>query len=94
MFLDPFSVVEEEDPEFTGEFQETMQRADGGTFWAFLAAALLAQVGLFATSLGLMLWWFRGQVALGGGLVVGGLVALVLTVAIYLWHRARTSSAT
>lgn len=86
--LDPFSVIEEdaETPDFD---TETIQRGDSETFWAFLAAVILAQVGLFAASLGAMLYWFRGQETLGGALAVGGLVALAITVAITVWHRRR-----
>jgi len=91
--LDPFSIIEEES-ERPGEFQGTIQRADGATFWAFLAAVVLAQVGLFAASLGLMLVYFQGQSAIGGSLFVGGVIALALTVGIYWWHRTRDEYAT
>jgi hypothetical protein len=88
--LDPFSVMEEESPaEPSTDLGESMQRADGGTFWGFLAAAILAQAGLFATSLGLMFAGFRGQWRLGGVLVAGGVVALGATVGIVWWHRTR-----
>ena len=89
MLLDPFSLPEEEDPEFSPEFQETIERADSGILWAFIAAVLLAQAGLFAVSLGAMLIWFRNQWALGGGLVGGGAVALGLRGVIYWWQRTR-----
>ena len=92
MLLDPLSMLEEEeDPDFSAEFQETIERADSGTLWAFIAAVLLAQAGLFAVSLGAMLIWFRNQWTLGGGLVGGGGVALALTVGIYWWHRTRST---
>jgi hypothetical protein len=88
--FDPLSVIEEESPaEPSTDLGDSMQRADAATFWAFLAAALLAQAGLFAVSIGLMFGGFRGQWMLGGPLVGGGLVALALTVGIVRWHRRR-----
>ena len=52
-----------------------------------MASALLAQVGLFAASLGVMLMTFRDQWTLGGGLFVGGVLALAVTAGIYVWHE-------
>lgn len=88
--FDPFGVIEDE--EFTEPpegVQDSIQHADAATFWGFLAAAILAQAGLFAVSIGLMFGGFRGQWTLGGLLVGGGLVALALTVGIVRWHRRR-----
>lgn len=85
--LDPFSVLEEEH-EPGDDLQATIQHRDDGTLRRFGVAVVLTQVGLFALSLGLLLWWFRGQAALGGGLVVGGLLALVVTAFVYRRHRA------
>jgi hypothetical protein len=84
--LDPFSVVEEED-ELPPEFETSVRTLSAATFWAFVASALLAQAGLFAASLGLLLIVFRGQWTLGGGLLVGGVLALAITAAIYVWHE-------
>ncbi|RXK51339.1 DUF7322 domain-containing protein [Halorientalis pallida] len=88
--FDPFSVVETEEVAEPPEgLSESIQRADAATFWGFLAAVGLAQAGLFAASLGLMLGGFRGQWTLGGLLVGGGLVAMALAGGIVRWHRRR-----
>jgi len=88
--FDPLSVIDEESPaEPSTELGDSMQRADAATFWAFLVAAVLAQAGLFAASLGLMFAGFRGQWALGGLLFAGGSVALGLAVGVTWWHRRR-----
>jgi hypothetical protein len=84
--LDPFSLVAAEE-ERTGDLDVDVEALGGRTFTAFVAALLLAQVGLFAASLGLMLGYFRGQWALGGALVLGGTAALLVTVVIVRWHR-------
>jgi hypothetical protein len=85
--IDPFSLLDEEfDP--SEEFQGAVTELPREVFWAFLGAVLLAQVGLFAASLGLMLAGFRGQLVVGGTLFVGGVLALGGTFAIYYWVRA------
>jgi hypothetical protein len=52
---------------------------------SFWAAVIFANAGLFGVSLGLMLIGFRGQWFWGGGLLVGGLLALLRT---YLEYRS------
>lgn len=89
MFFDPFS-PEDDGSDFGPEFQKSVEKMPAGTFWAFVLAALLGHAGLFAGSLGLLLIAFRSQWVLGGGLLAGGLLALVLTVLIYRRHRAST----
>ncbi|WP_336002781.1 DUF7322 domain-containing protein [Halorientalis halophila] len=89
MLIDPFSVMREDDDFDPEDVQVSMERADAATFWGFLVAALLAQAGLFALSLGLMFGGFRGEWGIGVPLVAGGLVALGLTVAIVVWHGRR-----
>jgi len=90
--FDPLSFAET-DTDLTGDLQASIQDAPCETVWAFALAFLLAQVGLFAVSLGPMLAWFRGQRLLGGALFAGGCLALAGTVAVYLWHqRAVTQS--
>jgi hypothetical protein len=84
--LDPFSLVAAEE-ERTGDLDVDVEALGSRTFTAFVAALLLAQVGLFAASLGLMLGHFRGQWTLGGALFLGGAAALLVTVAIVRWHR-------
>lgn len=86
--LDPLSLFDEEFDR-SGEFQASIGELPRATFWAFLGAALLGQVGLLAASLGLLLAGFRGQLILGGGLFVGGLFALGAAFGIYRWHRNR-----
>lgn len=63
---------------------------DEDTFTAFLASVVLTNVGVFAVSLGLMLWYFRGMQRVGGGLVVVGLLALLRTYQHYYeWKQSR-----
>jgi len=63
---------------------------DEDTFTAFVASAVLTNVGVFAISLGLMLWYFRGMLQVGGGLVVIGLLALLRTYQYYYeWKQSR-----
>lgn len=88
--LDPFGVLEEEDPEFDAEAVDAATEMRPATFWAFLACAVLSQAGLLAVSLGLLFGWFRGRWTLGWMLVSGGTAALVITVAIYYWYRSTT----
>lgn len=85
--MDPFSPFEDEEPD--REFQETLRSISPETVLDFVLAVLLAHVGLFAGSLGLMLIWFRGQWEVGGALLAGGLLGLALTVAVYRRHRTR-----
>lgn len=85
--LDPFSVLEEGN-EPSDDLQATIQHRDDGTLRRFGIAVVTTQVGLFALSLGLLLWWFRGQTVLGGALVAGGLLALGVTAIVYRRHRA------
>lgn len=87
--LDPLSLLDEEFDR-SGEFQASITELPRETFWAFLGAVLLGQVGLFAASLGLMLAGFRGQLVIGGALFVGGVLALGSTLVIY--RRVRGSS--
>jgi hypothetical protein len=87
--MDPFSVVVEEEDDSGERLAEGVGSLSSGTFRAFVAALLLAQGGLFAASLGLLLAGFRGQLLLGGGLFVGGTVALVATAGIVRWHGRR-----
>ena len=87
--LDPFSVMEAETEELPDDFGDSIQRLDAATFWGFLAAAILAQAGLFAASIGLMFGGFRGQWGIGVPLVGGGVLAMALAGAIVWWHRRR-----
>lgn len=48
---------------------------DRETFRAFWGAVVMVNVGLFCVAIGPMLVYFRDQVAVGGGLVLVGLVA-------------------
>lgn len=56
------------------------------TFWGLVVTLNLA---LFATSLGLMLAYFRGQLRLGGGLFVLGVLALAYSYYKYRRYRDR-----
>ncbi|WP_199174838.1 DUF7322 domain-containing protein [Halegenticoccus soli] len=59
-------------------------REIAGPFWA---SVVFVNLGLFALCLGLMLVYFRDQWTIGGGLVVGGTLALVRTYQIYREFR-------
>jgi len=87
--MDPFSVVTEEDDDAGEELAEGVGSLSTTTFRAFVVALLLAQAGLFAASLGLLLGWFRAQWLLGGALFAGGIAALMATVGIVRWHGRR-----
>lgn len=58
-----------------GELMANVGDVDEETFSAFLASAVLTNIALFAVSLGLMLWYFRGMQQVGGGLVLLGVLA-------------------
>ena len=100
MVLNPLDALESEDgspfeedgtagqSEESEAFQEAIERMSGETLLAFVLALAFAHVGLFATSLGLLLIYFRGLWTVGGGVVAVGLVALALTVWVYRWHEA------
>ena len=79
-----------EDDEADRNLREGLADISPETLRRFVLVAVLVQVGLFAASLGVMLAWFRGQRAVGGALVVGGAVALVVSLAVY--RRQRSSS--
>ncbi len=88
--MDPFSVVVEEDDDAGERLAGSVGSLSSGTFRAFVVALLLAQAGLFAASLGLLLGWFRAQWLLGGALFIGGIVALAATVGIVRWHARQS----
>lgn len=81
-----------EDERADRDLREGLRNVSPETLRAFVLAAVAVQAGLFAVSLGLMLVWFRGQRAVGGGLVVGGLVALAVGAALYRRQRSRTAA--
>jgi hypothetical protein len=94
--INPLEALEEEDPspfesdssdEASAEFEEAVSDMSPETLLAFMGALFFAHVGLLATSVGLLLIYFRGQWALGGAVAVGGVVALVLTGWIYRWYK-------
>lgn len=64
---------------------------DDETIQAFWGAVILANVGLFAVSIGPMLAYFEGETTLGAALFVVGAVALGRTY--YIYRRQSTSEA-
>lgn len=73
-----------------GELMGNVGDVDEDTFSAFLASVVLTNAGVFAVSLGLMLWYFRGMQQIGGGLVIVGLLALLRTYQHYSeWKQSR-----
>lgn len=79
-----------DDTEADRDLRQGLQDASPETLKAFVLLAALLQVGLFVGSLGVMLFVFRNQRALGGTLVVGGLFALALTAVLYRKRRRST----
>lgn len=60
---------------------------DSRTFRSFWSAVLLADVGLFGVVIGPMIWYFRGQMLLGGGMFLVGAIALARTYRIQRNYR-------
>lgn len=60
-----------------------------GLLTAFWSVVVSLNVGLFATSLGLMLVYFRGQWRLGGGVFVLGVATLAYGYLKYRGYRRR-----
>lgn len=79
-----------DDAEADRDLRQGLAEISPETLRRFVLVAVLVQVGLFAASLGGMLVAFRGQRVLGGALVIGGLLALAVSVAVY--RRQRNSS--
>jgi hypothetical protein len=84
--LDPFSLLTEDEPS-SDLSSETIGDVPRGAFWSFVAALLLAQVGLAAASIGLLYGLVLGRWPLGGVLIVVGVVAMGAAVGIYWRHR-------
>jgi hypothetical protein len=67
---------------------------DPHTFKTFWVSVVFANAALLGVSLGLMLWFFRGQALLGGSLALAGLLAGARTYAAYrTFKRDRTDDA-
>ncbi|WP_255196836.1 DUF7322 domain-containing protein [Halorarius litoreus] len=62
---------------------------DDETFRSFYAAVVLANIGLFGVTVGPMLWFFRGETLIGGGLFVVGAVAIARTYRIQQRYKQR-----
>lgn len=67
---------------------------DDETFRSFYGAVVLANVGLFGVTVGPMLWFFRGEALIGGGLFLVGAVALVRTYRIQQQYQQRRRAET
>jgi hypothetical protein len=95
--INPLEALEEDDPspfendssdDADEEIQEAVSSMSRETLLAFMGALFFAHAGLFATSVGLLLVYFRGQWVVGGAVAVGGVAALALTGWIYRWHES------
>lgn len=84
MFLGP---LPPDDDAADRDLREGLRDVSPETLRTFVLLAVLVQAGLFVGSLGVMLVAFRGQWALGGALLVGGLLVLALSVALYRKRR-------
>lgn len=85
--LDPGSLLEEDHA--GSDVGRVIREVPQATLRAFVGAVLLAQVGLFAVSLGVLLASFRGQTTLGAALVAVGVASLVATAVIVRRQRRR-----
>ena len=72
-----------EDADAERDLQEGLRDISPETLKTFVLLAVLIQAGLFAGSLGVMLFAFRGQRLLGGVLAVVGLLVLGVSVVLY-----------
>ncbi|SFC55070.1 hypothetical protein SAMN05444422_11067 [Halobiforma haloterrestris] len=86
---DPFDGSGNEDPGADDDLEAAMSSIDRATLLAFVTVGVLVHAGVFAVALGPMLIGFRGQWIVGGTLTAGGVLALVLSVAVYRRYRAR-----
>ena len=95
-FEDPFSDDPLEDPfagdrggedEADADIEQSLGEIPRQTLLAFIVVGVLVHAGLFAAALGLMLVGFRGQWLVGGGLAVGGVLALAIAVVRYRRYR-------
>lgn len=78
--------AEPDESELMGDVSDV----DEDTFTAFVASAVLTNVAIFAVSLGLLLWYFRGMQQVGGGLVVLGILAQLRMYQYYReWKQSR-----
>lgn len=87
--FDPHSLGPSSSPAGLGGGDEEYD-VDDETFRSFYGAVVLANIGLFGVTVGPMLWFFRGETLLGGGLFLVGVAAIVRTYRIqqrYTAHR-------
>lgn len=91
--FDPHSLGPGGDPAATDDGESARPGAatadvDRETFRAFWGAVVVVNVGLFLVSVGPMLMYFRGQIALGGGMVLVGIGAFAHAYLIYRRYRS------
>ncbi len=96
MVFDPFPFDEDDEDSFplgdesSGDdaaFEEDIQNIPRERLMTFVYILVLVQAGLLAGSLGLMLLAIQGQVLVGGGLAVLGLLAFALAGYRYYSHK-------
>lgn len=78
--LDPTSMLADDDAE--AEVGRALHEVPQSTLRAFAGGVLLAQVGLFAVSLGVLVAAFRDQTVLGAAFVAVGVGSLLATLVI------------
>ncbi|MES3516533.1 MAG: hypothetical protein PPP58_02600 [Natronomonas sp.] len=69
---------------------EAIEEAPDGLFRAFVGAAVMLNIALFAISLGVMLLYFRGDVDTGGASILIGLLAGVFAARYYVGFKRGT----
>ncbi len=98
---DPFADDPLEDPlggdggdgESDADIEEALDEISQPTLRAVLVVGAFLHVGVFAVGLGLLFLLFRGRWTLGGGLVIGGALALGIAAASYRRYRTRNEGA-
>ncbi|GAB7018219.1 DUF7322 domain-containing protein [Halostagnicola bangensis] len=95
MVFDPFPFEEDDEDSFPlgdessddAAFEEDIQKIPRERLMTFVYILVLVQAGLLAGSLGLMLLAIQGQVLVGGGLAVVGVLAFALAAYRYYSHK-------
>ncbi|XVH30765.1 DUF7322 domain-containing protein [Haloferacaceae archaeon DSL9] len=75
------------------ELAANLETVDSDLLNTFVVAVVLTNLGVFAVSLGAMLWYFRGNVQLGVGLILVGTFSLLRVAQKYRAFRRQRDAA-